>query len=162
MHCSNTSLHLAYVWFCVQLNFCNIFLTLQKHCYFKSSAPLFSSQTTYFRSVYSSLFTRVWLIGEQLFTDVLFACSSLAALANFYCLTDHSSLTNKMHTQKGLLEQVVSESEMVLESLIMLFLNSEFLSLGAHCSLKAISPVMGNLLFISLSFFFFPPKHFLW
>lgn len=101
MHCSNTSLHLAHVWFCVQLNFRNIFLILQKHCYFKSSTPLlFSSQTTYFRSAYSSLFTRVWLTGEQLFTDVLFAGSSLAALANFYCLTDHSSLINKMHTQK--------------------------------------------------------------
>lgn len=31
----------------------------------------------------------------------------------------------------------------------MLFLNSEFLSLGAPCSLKAISPIMGALLFIS-------------
>lgn len=32
----------------------------------------------------------------------------------------------------------------------MVFFNSEFLSLGTPCRPKALSPVMGNLLFLSL------------
>lgn len=111
----------------------------------KSLLQSFPSQSTYFRSTYNYLFNWVWP-SEQLFADVLFAGSSLVALANCYCFTDHRSLITKMHTQKRSPRTGSFREWNGLRESYALF-HSEFLSLRAPCSPKAISPVMENLLF---------------